>query len=850
MAPLTVDPVALSGAGAAVIAAGDGIAAALGALTFGLGANTGQDHAGEVFGLAYQDAAEAVLKSVAAGINACRSNGFKLQLGASNYSNAEAASTPGGGGAVLPSPPEPGKFDAPGPPWTLGPGMPEPALWAIVEAFVTDLWPNGLPAQMHTAAGNWRTLGAALHGVKDTLRGPISVVEAQQIPEGARVQLAFSELGDDIAKIGDECHQVAKSLDDFANQVQQTQDAIRDLLHRLGTASGLWHEVVQVFQGHGLDEVKRIADDIKIVLKSLMREAKAGEQILQQAIPMLDGLVVGLQTFVRGELTHYLGDDVGNPLATAFDVYTNIGEAAVKTIVGPVLAIEQLDPVRFFYDPNGALASWKGVAEMALLADPATAQLVNAFDPQFEAKLGRQLLHLDDWRADRPGLGAAENAFDVLMLAIGVGEVGAASRAADAAGAASRAADAAGAAGEAGDAAEGAGAIGRTLGEVGEAADAGAALSDIGKTAGGLTKDLDGVGGDLPKIDAPSGGRPDALPPPRPGEQPIGPPPPVESAPTTSLPRDSAPPVSPRPPADPPPGSAPAAPEPGAVPSEQPVQAPGAPGEYRPSTTPEPTGQAPAQAPLPEYGAPAGPAPTPGFAEGEPHPAPIADTSPGDVPHFPADDHPPEPPKGGAAGDPGGGGPTAYSPEPPQSLGPGGHPPQPPHDAAPSRPGDEHVAHPAQDSGDNGHPGSNSVGPYQLPDPKLVTPPPDGAFFWSGRTSDGIGIGPQSAGGNGSADLFAASHGGTTLEGLLERNGVKPPLFDFTDAASQEWWSKVSGMYAENVRGEVHAVVGSNLRPGSVWETVELPRLIDNPNVTKIVVIDPETGLEKTIYQR
>lgn len=57
-------------------------------------------------------------------------------------------------------------------------------------------------------------------------------------------------------------------------------------------------------------------------------------------------------------------------------------------------------------------------------------------------------------------------------------------------------------------------------------------------------------------------------------------------------------------------------------------------------------------------------------------------------------------------------------------------------------------------------------------------------------------------------------------------------------------------MYAENVHGEVHAVIGSNLRPGNVWETVELPRLIENPNVTKIVIIDPETGAETIIFER
>jgi hypothetical protein len=97
---------------------------------------------------------------------------------------------------------------------------------------------------------------------------------------------------------------------------------------------------------------------------------------------------------------------------------------------------------------------------------------------------------------------------------------------------------------------------------------------------------------------------------------------------------------------------------------------------------------------------------------------------------------------------------------------------------------------------------------------------------------------------------MADSHGGITLEGLLDRNGVMPPKWSFDDPGAQEWWSQVSGTYAENVQGEVRAVIGPNLRPGSVWETVELPRLMENPNVTKIVIIDPETGSETTIFER
>ncbi|ETZ36310.1 hypothetical protein L843_2631 [Mycobacterium intracellulare MIN_061107_1834] len=43
--------------------------------------------------------------------------------------------------------------------------------------------------------------------------------------------------------------------------------------------------------------------------------------------------------------------------------------------------------------------------------------------------------------------------------------------------------------------------------------------------------------------------------------------------------------------------------------------------------------------------------------------------------------------------------------------------------------------------------------------------------------------------------------------------------------------------------------VASPRRPKG-WKTVELPRLMDNPRVTKIVIIDPETGAETTVFER
>lgn len=125
--------------------------------------------------------------------------------------------------------------------------------------------------------------------------------------------------------------------------------------------------------------------------------------------------------------------------------------------------------------------------------------------------------------------------------------------------------------------------------------------------------------------------------------------------------------------------------------------------------------------------------------------------------------------------------------------------------------------------------------------PKLKTEP-DTAFFWSGRT-DGIG-------GAENAANIAKSRGGVTLESTIEKQKIVMPEWDFNNPSTMEAWDLASGAYAEQVSGEIRAVIGSELRPGNIWENIELPRLKNNPNVTKITTIDPKTGIEHVIFER
>jgi hypothetical protein len=123
-----------------------------------------------------------------------------------------------------------------------------------------------------------------------------------------------------------------------------------------------------------------------------------------------------------------------------------------------------------------------------------------------------------------------------------------------------------------------------------------------------------------------------------------------------------------------------------------------------------------------------------------------------------------------------------------------------------------------------------------------VATKPNTAFFWSGRSN---GIGGQKI-----AQQIAESRGGTTLEGLIAKNHIDMPDFNKNDPTSVQAWKDISSEFAEGVSGDVSAVVGKDLLPGNIWENVELPALKQNPNVTRITVIDPETGVETIIFNR
>jgi hypothetical protein len=107
------------------------------------------------------------------------------------------------------------------------------------------------------------------------------------------------------------------------------------------------------------------------------------------------------------------------------------------------------------------------------------------------------------------------------------------------------------------------------------------------------------------------------------------------------------------------------------------------------------------------------------------------------------------------------------------------------------------------------------------------------------------------AGGDELAESWVRANapGATTLEMLLKDRGIVLPVWDGTQAVEAAW-RDASAAYARGAKGEVRALLGPNLRPNSIWKTVELDALKANPAVTKIIEVDMTTGKETVVFIR
>jgi hypothetical protein len=373
------------------------------------------------FGQTYQQLSQALLDAGAEAVNAGRSVGFGVQMSATNYSRADAASTIGGGESTLTPPDAPAEYSAPAAPSGLGGGVPPPLLWSVIQTVIPDVWPDGDPTALRASATAWQGFASTINGIVGHLTGPSGVVADQKIPEGGQMASAISKLTESLSKIASEAGNLATQTKEFADDVENTQNAIRDLMDRV-SPSGLWDGITSVFTGDALEELKEVADDIKTVLGDYWRQAEGRRDILQIAVGKVDDAIVSVEKWARREFPRYLGEDVGNALATALDFELTLGQGILAGGVDLVEGIGQFDPTRFAFDPEGATQAWgdlaKSLGEGILYSTP-TGVLLNpggAVD-HWKDKVS-DAVHASDWSSDRPGYGLGKILFDVGASAV------------------------------------------------------------------------------------------------------------------------------------------------------------------------------------------------------------------------------------------------------------------------------------------------------------------------------------------------------------------------------------------------------------------------------------------------
>ena len=113
-------------------------------------------------------------------------------------------------------------------------------------------------------------------------------------------------------------------------------------------------------------------------------------------------------------------------------------------------------------------------------------------------------------------------------------------------------------------------------------------------------------------------------------------------------------------------------------------------------------------------------------------------------------------------------------------------------------------------------------------------------FFYSGRT---VGVGGAAI-----AETIAKKYGGETIEMVARRQSLNMPADRLP--ASNEIWRQASETWANTAEGVVRVVLGSDVLPTSTWIVTELPALLTNKKVTKIISIDPKTLKETIIHTK
>lgn len=333
MAPIVVDPRALDGAGQSVDAQAEALGKAIDTLHSALSGSSGMsgdDPAGIVHGRAYDNSAKAILVAMVDLRNGMARMGDGLRASATSYSRAEVASNVhGAGGAPLPAAPPTAAIGSHLPPSAQGSNEGAPPGWSLVEPFLGMIWPDGSPSKLRAAAGAWTAAGSAFLAAEAPLLSAVGVVDGQQIPEGAQITKAVVTGNNNATALFGQCVKVASNLNSYAGNIEAVHAAILDLLSRIVNPMTGVREVWDLLTGNDNDEIKKIADDIRVVINNFKSEVEALATLLAPLVQEAEAIAQAMASWAKMEIEQF-GDAAYNALADVVNAGASFGNAMLN----------------------------------------------------------------------------------------------------------------------------------------------------------------------------------------------------------------------------------------------------------------------------------------------------------------------------------------------------------------------------------------------------------------------------------------------------------------------------------------------------------------------------------------
>jgi hypothetical protein len=417
MAPLACDPAALDSAGAEVVTAGEGLGSVISTLTAalsGCAGMAGDDPVGAALGHGYDNSAAKLIEAMAATRNGLCSLGDGVRMSAHNYSLAEAMSNVGGGGGPLPTPTVTAPMPAGSAPSSVGAGTGAPAGWGWVAPYIGMIWPTADSAKLRAAAAAWSAAGAKF-GLAEILGtgGPMTAIRAQQIPEGAAIDRAFTDAFSSTTSLVQQCQNIAAQLNSYAAKVDRVHAAILDLLARICDPLTGIKEVWEFLTDEDEDEIRKIANDIRAVVDNFSAEAEALQAEIASSLAAATTIVTDMGHHAAREWDQFLhGTDVGR----AVNQVGQYAKGAWSEAGGFLKGLWDISAPRAMVDPLGygkdLTDEIKGALPLVGLGGEHGPGVGESWK-----HLGKGLVHWDEW-SKNPAEAAGRSVFDIVTLAL------------------------------------------------------------------------------------------------------------------------------------------------------------------------------------------------------------------------------------------------------------------------------------------------------------------------------------------------------------------------------------------------------------------------------------------------